>query len=404
MEARRDLRRQDGTEAGDRVSTVELFFDLVFVFAVTQLSHGLIAHLTWTGVLETAILLFAVWWFWNYTVWATNWLNADTQPVRWMLISLMLVSLLMSTSIPEAFGDRALMFALAYTVMQIARCAFVVIALRHHNRPVSITMLRAGLWFVASAPFWIIGAVDRDNQVAWWLLAIVIEFIAPLLRYRLPVLGAASYESIRVSGHHMAERSSLFVIIALGESILATGTGFSEGDFEVATVLAFLGAFIGTILLWLLYFRRSAEKNAESLSHSANSGRLARLSFTYLLVILVAGIVVVAVGDELVLHHPLGHLEASTALIVTGGPALYLAGSLFFKRSIGYHWLASHILAIVALAITLIACLALHPEWMTPLALTWVTNAILLGVVIADEFGHRRHEKSAVAAGRTLIS
>lgn len=119
----------------DRVAFIELFFDLVFVFAVTQLSHHLIENVTFRGALETLVMLVAVWWVWIYTTWVTNWMNPEKGPVRWMLIALMLAGLVLSTAIPYAFDDRGLQFALAYLVMQVGRTVFVVVSYRLIGEP-----------------------------------------------------------------------------------------------------------------------------------------------------------------------------------------------------------------------------------------------------------------------------
>src|ERR671920_1694821 len=129
------LRTRDGGE--QRVTPLELFFDLVYVFAITQLSHLLLDHLTIEGALETLFLLLAVWWAWIYTTWTTNWFDPDRLPVRLMLVAVMLASLLMSVAIPEAFGERGLMFALAYVAIQVGRTAFAVLTLHGASHPLS---------------------------------------------------------------------------------------------------------------------------------------------------------------------------------------------------------------------------------------------------------------------------
>ncbi len=327
-------------EAGaDRVAFIELFFDLVFVFAVTQLSHHVIEHLTPAGVLEGVLMLIAVWWVWMYTTWVTNGMNPEKGPVRWMLIAMMLAGLVLSTAIPYAFDDRALPFAIAYIVMQLGRTIFVIVSYRlvgRHDDALNLT--RIALWFVYSAPFWIAGAViGGDLQLVLWAIALAIELFAPLVRYWVPVLGNSAIESWAVAGGHMAERSGLFMIVALGESIIVTGTVFSRSEFTPSTVLAFLAAFVGTILFWLLYFSHGAEHGHRYISASEQSGRIARLTYTYLHMLLVGGVVLVAVGDELV--HPDDPLDAPTLAVVVAAPALYLLGNLLFKRSIGRPWL-----------------------------------------------------------------
>src|ERR671929_1999409 len=154
------LRTRDGGE--QRATPLELFFDLVYVFAITQLSHLLLNHLTIEGALETLFLLLAVWWAWIYTTWVTNWFNPDRLPVRLMLVAVMLASLVMSVAIPEAFGERGLMFALAYVAIQVGRTAFTFIALRKSlgtSHPLSRTFQRILTWFVGSGVVWIIGGL-----------------------------------------------------------------------------------------------------------------------------------------------------------------------------------------------------------------------------------------------------
>lgn len=385
------LRDREGEHA-ERVTFVELFFDLVFVFAITQLSHTLLEHLTLTGIAETAILLAAVWWVWMYTTWVTSWMNPETWSVRLLLISLMLLGLVLSTSIPTAFTDRALGFALAYIAMQLGRTLFTAWVYWPINRGSFTNLMRISLWFAASAPLWIIGAlVPGDAQIWWWLAAIALELSGPALRYATPGLGASPVSSWNVSGAHMAERSGLFIIIALGESILVTGSAFSDGDLTDSSIAAFLAAFSGSILLWLLYFSHGADGGRQFIGRASDRGGIARLSYVYLHIPIVAGIVVVAVGDELVLEHPTGELEFATAMTVTGGPALYLLGLLLFKRSVGGPWLLSHLVGIGVLAAVFVA--AIGTRSFDALLLTWAVNGALLAIMIVEEVGFRSRER-----------
>lgn len=370
----------------DRVAFIELFFDLVFVFAVTQLAHHLIEHLTPRGALETLVMLVAVWWVWIYTTWVTNWMNPERGPVRWMLILLMLVGLVLSTAIPDAFADRAAQFAVAYVVIQLGRTAFVVAAYRRvGDRAAARNLARVGAWFAVSAPFWAVGAVvGGDAQIAWWTAALAVELIAPSLRYWVPVAGASPIEAWQVQGAHMAERAGLFIILALGESIIVTGTLFSRNEITTSTVLALLAAFVGTILFWMLYFSHGAEYGSRFIQGAEQTGRIARLTYTYLHMVLVGGIVLLAVGDDLVLAHPDDPLDATTTAIVIAAPLLYLLGNLLFKRSIGRPWLRSHLVGMAALA-ALWAVAPVIPS-ITPLALTWIVNGIVALVVVIDEY------------------
>src|ERR671916_2962938 len=185
------LRAREGADG--RVTPLELFFDLVYVFAVTQLSHRLLDHLTVRGALETLMLLLAVWGAWIYTSWFTNWFHPNRLAVRLVLVAVMLASLLMSVAIPEAFGKRGLMFALAYVAIQVGRTAFTFIALRKSlggSHPLSRTFQRILTWLVGAGVLWIIGGLlGGEARYAVWLLALAVEYSGPGVGYYIPALG-----------------------------------------------------------------------------------------------------------------------------------------------------------------------------------------------------------------------
>lgn len=215
----------------NKVSFTELFFDLVFVFAITQLSHFLLKHLTLMGAVQTGILFLAVWWVWIFTSWVTNWVDPERTPVRLMMYGLMLAGLVLSTSIPEAFEGRGLSFALAYVSMQVGRSLFMIWALKQHDWDNFRNFQRITAWLATSALFWLAGGLAEHDLRLWlWLIALAIEYVSPSLGFRTPGLGRSATTDWLVEGGHLAERCGLFVIIALGESILVTGATFSELD------------------------------------------------------------------------------------------------------------------------------------------------------------------------------
>lgn len=362
----------------NRVTTVELFFDLVFVFAITQISHFLLAHFTPLGALQSAILMLAVWWVWVFTAWITNWLDPEQTTVRLMLLALMAAGLLLSTSIPKAFEGRGLAFALAYCVMQVGRSAFFLWSvpkseLGHHRNFVRILS-----WLSFSAVFWIAGGIaDGAIRIDLWLIALLIEYTGPAMRFRIPILGASSTRDWIVEGGHMAERCAGFIIIALGESVVVTGATFADEVWTASTIAAVMVALLGSIAMWWVYFHIGAEAGSERISNAEDTGRFARLAYTYLHLPIVAGIVVLAVGDELSLADPDGHSRIREILTIVGGPLLYLAGLILFKRAIRGHLQPSH-LAGIGLFVVLMP----FAHLMTPLALSAVTTAIMLVVAI----------------------
>ncbi|WP_196807290.1 low temperature requirement protein A [Candidatus Solirubrobacter pratensis] len=315
------------------MTATELFFDLVYVFAVTQLSHLLLGHLTPRGALETAVLLAAVWWAWNYTAWATNWIDPDRPPVRALLIGLMLLSLIMSAAIPEAFDGRGLQFAGAFVAMGLVRGAFMVYALRGSRMGRNYAQLTA--WTAIAGAVWIVGALlDGDARLATWLLALALDYAAPLHGFQLPGAGRTPTADWTLAGGHLAERGQLVVLIALGESLLAAGKTFSDLETEPAVVFAFVSGFFMSVSLWSAYFIRSAQEGARVISQATDPTRVARSAYAYAHGLMVGGIIVAAVGIDLAIEHPGGQTATSTAATILGGPGLYLLGSALFNWSL----------------------------------------------------------------------
>ncbi len=366
--------RERRPEGHHRVTTVELFFDLVFVYAITQISHFLLANFTPLGALETAILMLAVWWVWVFTAWITNWLDPEQTAVRLMLFALMTAGLLLSTSIPKAFEGRGLAFALAYSAMQVGRSLFFLWSVPPSETAHHRNFIRILSWLGAGAVFWIAGGIAGGNlRIGLWLIALLIEYAGPAMRFRIPVLGASPTLDWVVEGGHMAERCAGFIIIALGESVVVTGATFAEAAWTATSFAAVLVALIGSIAMWWVYFHIGAEAGSQHISRAADTGRFARLAYTYLHLPIVAGIVVSAVGDDLLLAHPDGQCGIREVLSIVGGPLIYLTGVIAFKRNIRGHLQPSHLAGI-----GLFVMLAPFGYRLTPLTLSAAATAVLL--------------------------
>lgn len=370
------LFRPDG---GHRVTNTELFFDLVYVFAITQLSHLLLEHLNWHGALQTAMLLLAMWWAWVYTTWTTNWFDPDQFPVRVVLIGVMGVSLVASAMIPEAFGERGLIFALAFVALQVGRTSFVAYWTRR-DPILGPNFQRILAWLIASGALWIAGGLaSGGTREALWLAAVIVDYAGPAAGFWVPGLGRSRTQDWNISGGHMAERCQLFLIIALGESILVTGRTFGEVELSLTVLAGFVIAFLGSVALWWVYFDRAAGDAEYIVAHSDDPGRLGRLAYTYCHLPMVAGIIVTAVGDELAIAHPLGHAGPDIAATVLGGRAIFLFGHLLFKRAVFDVWSLPRIAAIIVLVIA-----ALAGQELPPIALATIALAVLISVPALD--------------------
>jgi low temperature requirement protein LtrA len=314
------------------VSSLELFFDLVFVFAVTQVSHLLLEDVSWRGAGRAMLALLVVWWAWNYTTWVTNERDPGSNAVRLVLLGVMLASLVLAVAIPHAFGDRGLLFAGAYVAIQVGRHAYLTFS----SPAGTIERQRAArilVWFAAAGALWIAGGLAHGPaRVALWLAALAIDYGAPLVFYSLPGRANFSATAWTVSTAHFAERFQLFVIIALGETIVLTGATTAQLDLDAPRLAAFALAFCSTAALWWLYFdyvARIAERRLELAGDGRT--RLARDGYTYLHGLMVAGVIAAAVGDELVIAHPREVLPTAEVVAVVVGPALYLLSHALFR-------------------------------------------------------------------------
>jgi low temperature requirement protein LtrA len=400
-ERRSLLRPRDGRES-HRVTFIELFFDLVFVFAITQLSHSLIEHPDLPTLLQTLLLTVAMWWMWINTVWVTNWLHPEHPAARVLIVLMMFVALVLGTAIPEAFGEKAVLFASCYVLIELGRSIFTAVALRSGQPENSLGFMRISTWIAAAGVLWITGALLPEARVWLWLAAVALYSAGPQSRYWLPGIGATPVRVWRVSGEHIAERAALFLIIALGESIIVTGSAFDEVPLDAITFAAFGSAFASTVLMWLLYFNHRERRGSEFITSTQENGLVARQSYTYIHLMLVIGILLTAVADELVLLHPMGeHSEGHAAAgstpwvagLITAASAVYLVGNAAFTRSVGGPVLMSHYVGVAVL----VGLFVLHPV-LSPLALNWATNLVLFAVVVADEVRWRRLSRAEAEA------
>jgi low temperature requirement protein LtrA len=285
----------------------------------------------------------------------------------------MLLALLLACAIPGAFGERGLIFAGCYAAMQVGRTAFIVWELGR-DHPLAANYRRMLGWLCIAAVFWIAGGLlDGPARIACWLVAIACEYLSPMIGFALPGMGRSFTRDWTIEGGHLAERCQLFVIVALGETLLASGVSLAKADAWHADVLAALGAtFLGTLAMWWLYFGTSSKDASAVITASDDPGRIGAY-FHYVHVILLAGVIGTAVGNDLVLAHPHDTLGTAQVLVLVGGPALYLLGSAVYKHVVYGRVPRSHLAGALGL-------LALVPVGYGSnlLVMGWLTTVVLL--------------------------
>lgn len=303
------------------VTPLELFFDLVFVFAMSQLSHHLLEHLSWRGIAETLVLLLAVFMVWSYTSWEATLNSVDEPRTRRMLLAVMLLGLFMNASVTRAFTTLGWAFVIPLLLIQLGRTLWTLV--NSPNLAYRDQYLRVLLWMLATAPLWIAGAAaTSEARLLWWALAAGIGQIGTWLAHPIPGRWLHS-ENLEFQGGHMLERCRLFLIIALGETILTTGAAIATAPMTLMTVATGAAALAGTVALWSLGFGRAGRLVLQYVEETRDPVR-ASISVMNTLMAMVAGLIAVAVSNELVIAHPNGHPSTMLSLLLFGGPILFL--------------------------------------------------------------------------------
>jgi len=363
------------------VTPLELFFDLVYVFAIGQLSHHLLAHVDLRTGAETAIMALAVVYAWYMTAWGANWLDPDRPQVRLLLVGLMFASLLMSVSIADAFDGRAWLFVGGYLALQIGRCVFLIVALR--GGPLGEHFVNDLVWELGAGVLWVAGAIASDDaRLVLWGLAVVVTQAGVWNLHWLPGRGRAiDLEHTGIAGGHLFERYRLFFIIALGETVLTMGTAFTNEPFEVERLLALTIGFTGTVALWWCYFQR-AERIGLELAEGADDAGTVGWWSTWTLTLIVLALIGIAVGDELAIAHPGDDVTLGFTVLTFGGPALFLLAQILFLG-----WAIGHVPRSRPIGLAALAILAAATAPLTMIAGIAAASAVLVAMAVADTAG-----------------
>jgi low temperature requirement protein LtrA len=365
-----------GSGGSQRATLLELFFDLVYVAALSTTSMTLARHMSWAGALDALLPLLALWWIWSLTTLATDFYDPEQLPIQILIVGVMLGSILLAAAAPQALGALGLLFATTYVAIHLGRGLLLVIMLRGH-----LAQARAArfmFWFAVSAVPWILGA-SLDGRLAravWWGIALTMDYVIAGFRYPTPWLGRVPLDQYDKAQEHVGERYQQFMILALGDLILVAVLTYNGVGLGAAHTVAFLSTFATTVLVWQIYVYR-----AGSLLRNVPKGKPGRVVrwAPYTHAIMISGIVSMAAGAELVISRPTDAAPPSAVPALFGGPALFLIGRTVFEYEVFSRISWSRLAWLAGL-------IAVSPAmvFVAPVVAAVVQAAMLLGVAISD--------------------
>ncbi|MFG1953211.1 low temperature requirement protein A [Micromonospora sp. NPDC048830] len=311
-------------EPPSRAGFVELLFDVVLVFALTRLSDRLVEQLNWHGFYSALVLTLALWWLWYRMAWTANRYDPTRPMVQVMVIVTMFGALLAAAAVPRAFEEGGGVFAGVYVAVGVLRHLWLVLfGGNSYPRRVSIRIV---FWAFLSAVPWLAGIfAGGEARLAWWTVAVLIDYAGGLLDFPTPWLGRAGLRGQPIAEGHLTERYRQVLIIAFGESILTSGIQFSPYGFERERTFALAVAFVITVLFWQIYYYRAGEILPTAIASSRVPAYVGDVA-SYAHLVMVIGVAVSAVGDKLIISQPSGETVTSWGFVILGGPALFLLG------------------------------------------------------------------------------
>jgi low temperature requirement protein LtrA len=315
-------------EPGQRVTPLELFFDLVFVFAITQVTGFIADSPTWGGLVRGLMLLGALWWAWGAYAWLTNTLNPEEEAVRLAVFGSIAAMLVVSLAVPNAFGTDGVTFGVAYFIVRALHLVLLAIAGRGDRELLGAVVRTAPSSILGPALLVGAGFLDGAPQMATWAAALAVDYLGVLVGHM---------RGWRVSPEHFVERHGLIVIIALGESVVAIGLGAAGLPLDAGTIMAAILGMVVITALWWSYFDWVVFIAQARLTDATGADRaaLARDLYSYLHLPMVAGIVLFALGLKTTLAHVNDPLPTIPAIGLCGGLALYLLAHVGLRLRIG---------------------------------------------------------------------
>ncbi|MGR6320193.1 low temperature requirement protein A [Micromonospora soli] len=371
-----------------RATFLELFFDLVFVFAFTRIVARMYEDMVLEqggselsralpGAGKTLLLLLALYTLWQSTAWTTSRYEPDSTAIQLIVIVALLTGLVLGVAVPRAFRGYPEAFAFAYVVGQLTRPLVLLIVLRDRQR--RLLKLRMLITYAAAGVLWVIGAIlGGRTLIILWVLALGLEYAAGRFGWPVPGLGRSTTSQWDIAGEHLAERYQQFFLIALGETILVVGLTYSTGPFDVPSTLAFAVAALTSVLLWRIYFYRAGQILNEAIMKARQPSLIGRSAADSHLIMII-GIVLTALGYEIVIEHPVGHTHPTWLAPVLLGPALFTTGRARFEFQVFGRVSPARVVTLAALILSYPVLLRAPA-----LAASIVAAVILLGAALAD--------------------
>ncbi|TDC26061.1 low temperature requirement protein A [Micromonospora sp. 15K316] len=377
----------DSADESGRPLFVELFLDLVYVFALVSLTKTLTGNLSWTGTARTLVLLLAFALIWTLTTWAGGTSRLARPAVGAHIIGTAAAGLLLAAAAPRAFDDRGLLFAGTYVFFHLGSITYFLLVVRDTADPRRTG--RLAVWEAVAAVGWIFGAfTEGPARLGLWAAAVAVEYGAAALGWPVAGLGRSKSLEWQLGGGRVPERFRQFVVVAFGAAVLTTGTTFSRQEYTLHRGYALVVVFTIVVLMWRIYIYRAGELLTEAIARSADPGLLTRTAAVCHLA-MVAGIVGVAVTSDLVVVRPFGETPPSWAAVLLGGPALFLIGRGLLDFTVFGRVSRSRVVGLV-----LLAGIAPASSLLPPVLVALLAMLVLALIAAANLVATRLHERT----------
>ncbi|MEV1331318.1 low temperature requirement protein A [Micromonospora costi] len=370
-------------------TVLELLFDIVYVFALARLAGRvaddltIVRHTLLSEAGQTLLFFTAMWMIWSLNALMTSVYNPRSPDIQIVLLATMFGTLVLAVSLPQAFGERGVIFCCAYVLIQVGRPLYLTLALR--GQSVLRQPARTLVWHVASGVLWISGGISGGlGRGIFWTVALAIEVLGSVLSWPAPRLGATRQGFGRVNYEHLAERYNQFFMIALAEVVLEAGAAVSFPGFSLRRTVVLVAAFVAVVAFWRIYFYHVGPRGPAQVSAGGGALRLSRWS-SFSLLLIVGGVICTAVGFGQVVEHMEMSLDWALVVVIFGGPAIFLIGRTFLEppNQISRRCPALY-LGLIALGVVAPVTLLLPP-----LGAAVAVGVILAGVAAVDWRIHR---------------